>query len=364
MRERAVRERELPVIDEITPQSLVNIRPIVAAIKEFFGCLAALPVHGPGQPLPRASLHKRRLVRHWAQAACRAARCSGFKVRDVHYSHNSTTAACARIETPEGPNIGLIGSFASYARASTSTASSRPVPSRGERRVTDQIDWMTADEEGEARHRAGPTRCSTPRPTSSSRPMPRGKIVRPHTVIARTRDAPGAFGAPDEVPLEDADYMDVSPRQMVSVAASLIPFLEHDDGHRALMGSNMQRQAVPLSSPPPPAGGHRPMDTAAFDSGEVIVADNAGRGHLRDADIIRVHERRRHGPASKAVQVPAFQPDHLHQPAPDRRKGDEVEQGGTVLADGPRHPDQGELALGKNLIVASCRGTATTTRTP
>ena len=252
--ERVVRERmSSQDVDEITPQSLINIRPIVAAIKEFFGSSQLSQFMDQSNPLTGLT-HKRRL------SALGPGGLAGHKsgssrrtnvptaVRDVHNSHY---ARMCPIETPEGPNIGLIGSLALYARVNEYGFIEAPYRRVENGHVTDQIDWMTADEEED--HIIAPA--STPVDPETGMFVvadAEGNLVRPHTVTARTRDFDGSFGVPADVPVDDVDYMDVSPRQMISVAATLIPFLEHDDAKRTLMGANMQRQAVPLIHRPRP----------------------------------------------------------------------------------------------------------------
>ena len=283
--ERVVRERmSSQDIDEITPQSLINIRPIVASIKEFFGSSQLSQFMDQANPLTGLT-HKRRL------SALGPGGLAGHKsgssrrtnvptaVRDVHNSHYSRMCP---IETPEGPNIGLIGSLALYARVNEYGFIEAPFRRVENGVATDQIDWMTADEE--EKHVIAPANTPLdPKTNEFITTDAEGKIVRPHTVIARTRDFDGSFGAPADVPVEDVDYMDVSPRQMLSVAATLIPFLEHDDAKRTLMGANMQRQAVPLVHPAAPYVGTGMERRAALDSGEVTLAKNAGEVIYADA---------------------------------------------------------------------------------
>ena len=283
--ERVVRERmSSQDIDEITPQSLINIRPIVASIKEFFGSSQLSQFMDQANPLTGLT-HKRRL------SALGPGGLAGHKsgssrrtnvptaVRDVHNSHYSRMCP---IETPEGPNIGLIGSLALYARVNEYGFIEAPFRRVENGVATDQIDWMTADEE--EKHVIAPANTPLdPKTNEFITTDAEGKLVRPHTVIARTRDFDGSFGAPADVPVEDVDYMDVSPRQMLSVAATLIPFLEHDDAKRTLMGANMQRQAVPLVHPAAPYVGTGMERRAALDSGEVTLAKNAGEVIFADA---------------------------------------------------------------------------------
>ena len=349
--ERVVRERmSSQDIDEITPQSLINIRPIVASIKEFFGSSQLSQFMDQANPLTGLT-HKRRL------SALGPGGLAGHKsgssrrtnvptaVRDVHNSHYSRMCP---IETPEGPNIGLIGSLALYARVNEYGFIEAPFRRVENGVATDQIDWMTADEE--EKHVIAPANTPLdPKTNEFITTDAEGKIVRPHTVIARTRDFDGSFGAPADVPVEDVDYMDVSPRQMLSVAATLIPFLEHDDAKRTLMGANMQRQAVPLVHPAAPYVGTGMERRAALDSGEVTLAKNAGEVIFADAAKIIV----KHAGGMDEYHLAKYQ--RSNQPTcinhrPLVRVGDTVEQG-EPLADGPS-TDHGELALGQNLTVA------------
>ena len=349
--ERVVRERmSSQDIDEITPQSLINIRPIVASIKEFFGSSQLSQFMDQANPLTGLT-HKRRL------SALGPGGLAGHKsgssrrtnvptaVRDVHNSHYSRMCP---IETPEGPNIGLIGSLALYARVNEYGFIEAPFRRVENGVATDQIDWMTADEE--EKHVIAPANTPLdPKTNEFITTDAEGKIVRPHTVIARTRDFDGSFGAPADVPVEDVDYMDVSPRQMLSVAATLIPFLEHDDAKRTLMGANMQRQAVPLVYPAAPYVGTGMERRAALDSGEVTLAKNAGEVIFADAAKIIV----KHAGGMDEYHLAKYQRSNQstcinHRPLV--RVGDTVEQG-EPLADGPS-TDHGELALGQNLTVA------------
>ena len=349
--ERVVRERmSSQDIDEITPQSLINIRPIVASIKEFFGSSQLSQFMDQANPLTGLT-HKRRL------SALGPGGLAGHKsgssrrtnvptaVRDVHNSHYSRMCP---IETPEGPNIGLIGSLALYARVNEYGFIEAPFRRVENGVATDQIDWMTADEE--EKHVIAPANTPLdPKTNEFITTDAEGKIVRPHTVIARTRDFDGSFGAPADVPVEDVDYMDVSPRQMLSVAATLIPFLEHDDAKRTLMGANMQRQAVPLVHPAAPYVGTGMERRAALDSGEVTLAKNAGEVIFADAAKIIV----KHAGGMDEYHLAKYQRSNQstcinHRPLV--RAGDTVEQG-EPLADGPS-TDHGELALGQNLTVA------------
>ncbi len=349
--ERVVRERmSSQDIDEITPQSLINIRPIVAAIKEFFGSSQLSQFMDQANPLTGLT-HKRRL------SALGPGGLAGHKsgssrrtnvptaVRDVHNSHYSRMCP---IETPEGPNIGLIGSLALYARVNEYGFIEAPYRQVHNGKVTDIVDWMTADEE--ENHIIAPANTPIDPVTNEFVTVDAdGNTCRPHTIIARTRDFDGSFGAPADVPTDDVDYMDVSPRQMISVAATLIPFLEHDDAKRTLMGANMQRQAVPLVHPAAPYVGTGMERRAAIDSGEVTLARNAGEVIFADAAKIIVKSEA----GMDEYHLPKYQRSNQstcinHRPLV--RVGDQVVEN-QPIADGPS-TDHAELALGQNLTVA------------
>ena len=350
--ERVVRERMASQdADDITPQSLINIRPIVAAIKEFFGSSQLSQFMDQANPLAGLT-HKRRL------SALGPGGLAGHKsgssrrtnvptaVRDVHNSHYSRMCP---IETPEGPNIGLIGSLALYAHVNEYGFIEAPYRRVENGVVTDKIDWMTADEE-EAHNIAPANTPFDPKTGEFVEVDSKGKITRPERVIARTRDFDGSFGAPAQVSVEDVDYMDVSPRQLLSVAANLIPFLEHDDAKRTLMGANMQRQAVPLIRTSAPYVGTGMEERAALDSGELICAAHAGTVTEVDAAHVVVYSD---AYGSERYDLPKYQRSNQstcinHRPIV--RAGDTVEAG-QPLADGTSI-DHTELALGTNLTVA------------
>ena len=350
--ERVVRERMASQdADDITPQTLINIRPIVAAIKEFFGSSQLSQFMDQANPLSGLT-HKRRL------SALGPGGLAGHKsgssrrtnvptaVRDVHNSHYSRMCP---IETPEGPNIGLIGSLALYARVNEYGFIEAPYRRVVDGKVTDQIDWMTADEEES--HNIAPANTPFDEKTGEFVEVDsKGKIVRPERIIARTRDFDGSFGAPAQVAVEDVDYMDVSPRQLLSVAANLIPFLEHDDAKRTLMGANMQRQAVPLIRAHAPFVGTGMEERAALDSGELIRAAHAGVVSEVDAAHVVVYSDE-HG--SERYDLPKYERSNQstcinHRPIV--HAGEKVEAG-QPLADGTSI-DHCELALGANLTVA------------
>ncbi len=349
--ERVIRERMASQdVDDITPQSLINIRPIVAAIKEFYGSSQLSQFMDQNNPLSGLT-HKRRL------SALGPGGLAGHKsgssrrtnvptaVRDVHNSHYSRMCP---IETPEGPNIGLIGSLALYAHVNEYGFIEAPYRRVENGKVTDQIDWMTADEE--ENHKIAPADVPTDPKTGEFVAVDaKGKVYHPETVVARVRNYDGSFGAPEQCPVEDIDYMDVSPRQMLSVAANLIPFLEHDDAKRTLMGANMQRQAVPLIRATAPYVGTGLEARAAMDSGEVVRAEEAGT--VVEVDAAHAVLDTADGP--KTYEFPKFQRSNQstcinHRPVV--HVGDAVEEG-QPLTDGPSI-DHGELALGTNLTVA------------
>ena len=342
--ERVVRERmSMQEPDEITPQSLVNIRPIVAAIKEFFGS-SQLSQFMDQANLAAGITHKRRLSALGPGGLSRER--AGFEVRDVHNSHYGRMCP---IETPEGPNIGLIGSLATFGRINPYGFIETPYRRVVDGKVTDDIDYLTADEE--ENHTIAQANEKFNLETREFGTTDKdGNFVPATRVLCRTKDADGVFGEPGEVLPEQVDYMDVSPRQMTSVATSLIPFLEHDDANRALMGSNMQRQAVPLLKPHAPLVGTGMEHRIAVDSGEILIAQNPGVVDYVDGQTIIVLNN--DGEYDEYL-VPKFQRSNQsgcmnHRPIV--RKGDEV-AAGDVLADGPSC-DGGELALGQNLMVA------------
>ncbi len=350
--ERVVRERMASQdADDITPQSLINIRPIVAAIKEFFGSSQLSQFMDQANPLSGLT-HKRRL------SALGPGGLAGHKsgssrrtnvptaVRDVHNSHYSRMCP---IETPEGPNIGLIGSLALYARVNEYGFIEAPYRRVVDGKVTDQIDWMTADEE-ESHNIAPANTPFDPKTGEFVEVDSKGNITAPERIIARTRDFDGSFGAPAQVAVEDVDYMDVSPRQLLSVAANLIPFLEHDDAKRTLMGANMQRQAVPLIKAHAPFVGTGMEERAALDSGELIRAAHAGVVSEVDAAHVVVYSDEY---GSERYDLPKYERSNQstcinHRPIVTA--GEKVEAG-QPLADGTSI-DHCELALGANLTVA------------
>ncbi|QSO47980.1 DNA-directed RNA polymerase subunit beta [Alicyclobacillus mengziensis] len=335
--ERVVRER-MSIQDPsgITPQALINIRPVIASIKEFFGSSQLSQFMDQTNPLAELT-HKRRLSALGPGGLTRER--AGFEVRDVHYSHYGRMCP---IETPEGPNIGLINSLSSYARINEygfiETPYRRVNPDTGE--VTEHIDYLTADEEENYIVAQANAKL-----TEDSR-------LANEEVVARYR------GDTLLVPRERIDYMDVSPKQVVSVATAMIPFLENDDANRALMGSNMQRQAVPLLVPKAPVVGTGMEHQAAKDSGVCIVAKRPGiveRVTAREIWVRTYHEvdgNRVRGDLDKYKLLKFMRSNQntcINQ-RPVVREGQEV-VAGDILCDGPA-TEMGELALGRNVLVA------------
>jgi len=327
--ERVVRERMTTQDPEaITPQSLINIRPVVAAIKEFFGTSQLSQFMD--QPNPLAGLtHRRRLSALGPGGLSRER--AGFEVRDVHPSHYGRMCP---IETPEGPNIGLIGSLSTYARVNRFGFIETPYRRFEAGTATKKVEYLTATEE--ERYVIA----------QANAPLDHDGHFTNDRVLVRM-----AGGEVDFVPAKDVDYMDVSPKQLVSVSTALIPFLEHDDANRALMGSNMQRQAVPLLRADAPLVGTGVERRAAQDSGDMVVSPIAGEVLEVTGDEVIVKEsgaNKRHTFALKKFER-SNQGTCINQ-KPLVREGDKV-KAGDVLADGPS-TDQGELALGRNLLVA------------
>ena len=328
--ERVVRERMTTQdVEAITPQTLINIRPVVASIKEFFGTSQLSQFMDQNNPLAGLT-HKRRLSALGPGGLSRDR--AGMEVRDVHPSHYGRMCP---IETPEGPNIGLIGSLATFARINPFGFVETPYRRVVDGRVTDQVDYLTADDED--RHVIAQANAKLDDAGNFSEEL----------VLVRTR---GGGGEVANVPPEEVDYMDVSARQMVSVATAMIPFLEHDDANRALMGANMQRQAVPLVRSEAPLVGTGMERRAAVDAGDVIVAEKAGVVTEVSADAIHVATD---DGGNQTYRVAKFRRSNQGTSYNQRvivDEGDRVEVG-SVLADGPA-TDEGELALGANLLVA------------
>ncbi|WP_169331232.1 DNA-directed RNA polymerase subunit beta [Alloscardovia criceti] len=326
--ERVVRERMTTQDPEaITPQSLLNIRPVAAAIKEFFGTSQLSQFMDQNNPLAGVT-NKRRLSALGPGGLSRDR--ASMEVRDVHQSHFGRMCP---IESPEGPNIGLIGSLATFGRVNPFGFIETPYRKVVDGQVTNDVVYMTADQESE--HFIA---------QANQKLDADGRFL---TEEALVRDANAEA---EDVPVSQVDYMDVSPRQMVSVGASLIPFLEHDEGHRALMGANMQRQAVPLIKSERPLVGTGTEWRAAVDSGDVIKADKDGVVIYVSADLIRTLNDDGTQSSYKLVKFQRSNQTTCYNQVPLVNEGDRVEAG-SVLADGPA-TDQGELALGKNLLVA------------
>jgi DNA-directed RNA polymerase subunit beta len=327
--ERVVRERMTTQdIEAITPQTLINVRPVVAAIKEFFGTSQLSQFMDQNNPLAGLT-HKRRLSALGPGGLSRER--AGVDVRDVHSSHYGRMCP---IETPEGPNIGLIGSLASFARINAFGFIETPYRRVVNGKITDKIDYLTASQEDE--HVVAQANAAV----TADR-----QHFAEERVLVRKKG-----GEVDLVLAADVDYMDVSPRQMVSVATSLIPFLEHDDANRALMGANMQRQAVPLIKSEAPLVGTGMESYAAFDAGDVIFADKAGV--VTEVSASHVIVMQDEG-GSREYPLRKFERSNQGTSYNHRvivSEGDKVAVN-QVLADGPATED-GELALGKNLLVA------------
>jgi DNA-directed RNA polymerase subunit beta len=326
--ERVVRERMTTQdVEAITPQSLINIRPVVAALKEFFGTSQLSQFMDQTNPIAGLT-HKRRLSALGPGGLSRDR--AGMEVRDVHPSHYGRMCP---IETPEGPNIGLIGSLASYGRINPFGFVETPYRKVENGTVTDKIDYLTADDEDRY------VIAQANQVLDSN-----GKFVE-ERVLVRQRD-----GEVSEILAADVEYMDVSPRQMVSVATALIPFLEHDDANRALMGANMQRQAVPLITSDSPYVGTGIEYRAAVDAGDVVTADVAGVVKEVSADLIETMNDDGTYTTYKLAKFRRSNQGTCINQRPLVAEGDRVEVG-SPIADGPC-TDDAEMALGTNLLVA------------
>jgi DNA-directed RNA polymerase subunit beta len=326
--ERVVRERMTTQdVEAITPQTLINIRPVVASIKEFFGTSQLSQFMDQTNPLSGMT-HKRRLSALGPGGLSRER--AGFEVRDVHPSHYGRMCP---IETPEGPNIGLIGSLATYARVTPFGFLETPYRKVVDGKVTDRIDYLTADEEDE--HVIA----------QANAPLTDDNHFVEERVLVRRRG-----GEVENVTPTEVDYMDVSPRQMVSVATAMIPFLEHDDANRALMGANMMRQAVPLIRAEAPLVGTGMEFRAAVDAGDVLLARKSGVVTEVNADEVTVKNE---DGSTDSYFVEKFV--RSNQGTSRNQKvvvavGQKIEAG-QVIADGAS-TEMGEMALGKNLLVA------------
>src|SRR5689334_12493602 len=326
--ERVVRERMTTQdVEAITPQTLINIRPVVAAIKEFFGTSQLSQFMDQNNPLSGLT-HKRRLSALGPGGLSRER--AGLEVRDVHSSHYGRMCP---IETPEGPNIGLIGSLATYGRINPFGFIETPYRKVTKGVVTSEVHYLSADEED--RYRIA----------QANSPMDaKGKYLDDR-VLARTKG-----GEVDYIPPTAVDYIGVSPRQMVSGATAMIPFLEHDDANRALMGANMQRQAVPLLRSESPLVGTGMELRAAVDAGDVVVAEKAGVVEELCADFITVMADDGSRQTYRLHKLRCSNQGTCVNQKPVVFEGDRVEAG-QVIADGPC-TDDGEMALGRNLLVA------------
>ena len=326
--ERVVRERMTTQdVEAITPQTLINIRPVVAAIKEFFGTSQLSQFMDQTNPLAGLT-HKRRLSALGPGGLSRER--AGFEVRDVHPSHYGRMCP---IETPEGPNIGLIGSLATYGRINAFGFVETPYRKVVNGKVSDQVDYLTADEED----RFVIAQANTPLKDTGAMSEDR--------VLVRIKGGEVEYVKPNDV-----DYMDVSPRQLWSVATAMIPFLEHDDANRALMGSNMQRQAVPLLRAEAPLVGTGMEFRAAYDAGDMVLATKAGAVTEVSSELITVAEDDGEYTTYALDKFTRSNQGTSINQRPIVTEGQRIEVG-QVLADGPS-TDQGELALGKNLLVA------------
>ncbi len=327
--ERVVRERmSIHDVETLTPQVLINIRPITAAVKEFFGSSQLSQFMDQTNPLAELT-HKRRLSALGPGGLTRER--AGFQVRDVHHSHYGRICP---IETPEGPNIGLIGSLATYGRVNDfgfiETPYRKVDPKTG--RVTDEIVYLSADEEEEFVV------------AQANAPVDENGYFSEPRVEARYREEIL------EVPIEKVDFMDVSPKQVFSVATSLIPFLENDDANRALMGANMQRQAVPVIEAEAPIVGTGMEYKCAKDSGAVVVAKKPGTVSRVSADRIEIKNDDGSSSTYPILKFVRSNQGMCYNQKPIVKVGERVETD-TIIADGPS-TDNGELALGKNVLVA------------
>jgi DNA-directed RNA polymerase subunit beta len=326
--ERVVRERMTTQdVEAITPQTLINIRPVVAAIKEFFGTSQLSQFMDQHNPLAGLT-HKRRLNALGPGGLSRER--AGMEVRDVHPSHYGRMCP---IETPEGPNIGLIGSLSTFAQVNPFGFIQTPYRKVQDGRVTEQIDYLTADEEDRFVV------------AQANAPLDDDGNFQEDRVLVRRKG-----GELDYISPAGVDYMDVSPRQMVSVATALIPFLEHDDANRALMGANMQRQSVPLLRSEAPLVGTGMELRAAVDAGDVLVAEKPGVVEELCADYITVMADDGTRTTYRLNKFRRSNQGTCNNQKPIVDEGDRVEVG-QVIADGPCTED-GEMALGKNLLVA------------
>src|SRR5579859_1972916 len=353
--ERVVRERMTTQdVEAITPQTLINIRPVVAAIKEFFGTSQLSQFMDQTNPLSGLT-HKRRLSAMGPGGLSRER--AGFEVRDVHTSHYGRMCP---IETPEGPNIGLIGHLASYGRINSYGFIETPYRKVVDGRVTAEITYLAADEEEEYVIAQANAKLADDGTLIDERVLvrraPQGPGVR---VNAAGGTSYGTTSEVDFVPPSEVDLMDVSPKQIVSISTALIPFIEHDDANRALMGANMQKQAVPLVRPEAPFIGTGVEARTARDAGDVLLAEGNGTVVEVSGEHITMEygsgqtDRLGQPLGRKVYRLAKFRRSNQNTCLNQRILVDEgaVAEKGDILADGPS-TQQGELALGKNLLVA------------
>jgi len=347
--ERVVRERMTTQdVEAITPQTLINIRPVVAAIKEFFGTSQLSQFMDQVNPLSGLT-HRRRLSALGPGGLSRER--AGFEVRDVHFSHYGRMCP---IETPEGPNIGLIGGLSTYARVNEFGFIESPYREVKDGKVTGKIVYMAADEE----ENYVVAQANTPLKDDGSIRDERTLVRRsPQAAsledLRKMLEAESFFGATTDigyVPPEEVDFIDVSPKQIVSVATALIPFLEHDDANRALMGANMQRQAVPLVRAEAPYIGTGIENRAARDAADLIQAIDDGEVTEVSGESITVQYKTEGKRVYRLAKFRRSNQDTCINQRPRVVEGDKVSKG-SIIADGPS-TDEGELALGKNLLVA------------
>jgi len=347
--ERVVRERMTTQdVEAITPQTLINIRPVVAAIKEFFGTSQLSQFMDQVNPLSGLT-HRRRLNALGPGGLSRER--AGFEVRDVHFSHYGRMCP---IETPEGPNIGLIGALATYGRVNAFGFIESPYRKVVDGRVTDEVVWLTADEEEDY------VVAQANEPVDD-----KGNLLNERVLVRRSPQAATLenlrlqlerdtyFAATTEisaVPPSEVQLMDVSPKQIVSVGTALIPFLEHDDANRALMGANMQKQAVPLIRAEAPYIGTGVEARAARDAADMIIATDDGVVTECSGDSITVEYKTQGKKVYKLLKFERSNQDTCINQKPRVTEGETFKKG-HILAEGPS-TDNGELALGKNLLVA------------
>jgi DNA-directed RNA polymerase subunit beta len=352
--ERVVRERMTTQdVEAITPQTLINIRPVVAAIKEFFGTSQLSQFMDQTNPLSGLT-HKRRLSAMGPGGLSRER--AGFEVRDVHTSHYGRMCP---IETPEGPNIGLIGHLACYGRINSYGFIETPYRRVVDGKVTDEIVYLAADEEEEYVIAQANARLADDGTLTEDRVLVRRAPQGPGVRVGASGTTYGTTSEVDFVPPSEVDLMDVSPKQIVSVSTALIPFIEHDDANRALMGANMQKQAVPLLRPEAPFIGTGVEARAARDAGDVLLVEGSGTVTEVSGDHITVEyaagqkDRLGNPLGRKVYRLAKFRRSNQNTCLNQRilvDEGDRISKG-DVLADGPS-TENGELALGKNLLVA------------